>query len=107
MEIGFLDNNNQILAGGSKIINVEVYYRDEENPERVKISPSKYTLQAKAVNWTSLVADLVTDNENSQIMMKAEQADEQEDIEVLVKLALKEKDEDGEPIWVADGARLY
>lgn len=102
MEIGFLDNNNQILAGGSKIINVEVYYRDEENPERVKIPPSKYTLQAKAVNWTSLVADLVTDNENSQIMMKAEQADEQEDIEVLVKLALKEKDEDGEPIWAAD-----
>ena len=59
-------------------------------------------MQAKAVNWTSLVADLVTDNENSQIMMKAEQADEQEDIEVLVKLALKEKDEDGEPIWAAD-----
>ena len=101
MDLSFEDNNNQVLAGETKTVDVAVSYRDEEHPDGERISDSKYSLNVETdvVYGAELVGNLTFNQKTSKIEVKTNSAGEADSIVVKVKLTLYTKDDNETPIW--------
>ena len=99
MEISFSDDNNQIVPGETKLIDVAVYYRTDSDSKTL-VSPSEYTLSADC----SAAKSISVNKAKSQISLTARPEEEPYTLDVRVDVTLNEKYEnyDQAPVWYTD-----
>ena len=99
MECSFADDNDQMIPGETKLIDVAVYYRTAENSEKVLVSPTEYTLDADS---SEVYQKPTVDKKKSQISLKGKSSEEPYTINVRVYVSLNEKNEYDESVWYSD-----